>query len=67
MKAVNRCLVARCEICRRPDTREYTKEYSYYTLIYLIYPDGKVETIAGNTKLQVKSWSKSSAKNSDVK
>jgi hypothetical protein len=52
LKSINKCLVLKCEICRRPDSRDYSKDYSYYTLIYLVYPDGKIKTIAGNYQLR---------------
>jgi hypothetical protein len=57
----NKCLIISCELTRR---LEYEKRSNRekgvdsiemnnsYTLIYLIYPNGKIETISGNHKLR---------------
>lgn len=52
LKSINRCLIIKCEICRHPHTRDYNKDLSYYTLLYLIYPNGKITTITGDTQLR---------------
>ena len=49
---ISRCLIIKCELYRRPERRRgYQQDLSYYTLIYLIYPDGKIETITGDSRL----------------
>lgn len=52
LSEVDKVMVVHCEVNRRPETREYKNDYTYYTLIYLIYPDGKVETLGRSFKLR---------------
>lgn len=44
-------LVINCELYRRPDSKDYKHFYSYYNMFYIIYPNGKVETISRNFKI----------------
>ncbi len=52
LKETDRCLIIKCEICRHPHTGDYNKDLSYYTLLYLIYPNGKITTISGDSQLR---------------
>lgn len=47
LSAFNQAMIVNAEIYRRPE-RDESGDYSYYNLFYLIYPDGKVETIGKN-------------------
>jgi len=48
LQHINKCLIINSQIRRRPDRREYNEYYPSYCFIYLIYPNGKVETLYGN-------------------
>lgn len=52
LKASNQCLILQCGIKRRRERSERYEYYNDYTLIYLIHPDGKVETISRDYKLR---------------
>lgn len=48
LAAMKNVLLLQSTIHRRRERTEYRDDYSYYTLIYLIYGDGKIETLKGN-------------------
>jgi hypothetical protein len=52
LKETNNCLLIGCDIKRHPD-RSYTRHEYYpdYTRFYLIYFNGRIETISGNYQL----------------
>lgn len=55
LKYENKCLVVSCELSRRVDRerRGFMRDFDdTYTLIYLIHPNGKIETISGSSKLR---------------
>jgi hypothetical protein len=53
LKATNRCLILKCEMSRhrKNDGFDYSLNRDY-TLIYLFYPNGTIETIADNYQLR---------------
>ncbi len=56
LKSKNKCLIVSCEFTR--SVERIQKDYSErnfdntYKLLYLIYPDGKTETISGNYQIR---------------
>lgn len=47
-----KCLIVECQIKRTIDTGDYQESYPNYCLIYLIYPNGTIETYRGNHSIR---------------
>jgi len=51
LKATNQCLILNCEIKRSVERSTLKEYYPEYTYLYLIYPNGKVESISRDYQL----------------